>query len=245
MTQSASDPVLDVQDLHVNYEGILALQGIDFSVHPGELVALLGANGAGKTTTLKSIVGLVHPQRGRILYQGEPTEHLPPHKLIRKGIAMVPEGRRVFAESSLLENLEIGGYTHSSPAEFKQTLEEVFSLFPVLRERKQQLAGSLSGGEQQMLAMGRALMARPSLLLLDEPSMGLAPRLVETIFELVHRLHQRGITILLVEQNAHLSFEISDRVYILEGGRIVLSGTSAELRENRQVAEAYLGGGAT
>jgi branched-chain amino acid transport system ATP-binding protein len=236
---------LEVKAIGVAYGAVVALEDVSLEVAPGELVALLGANGAGKTTTLRVISGLMQPFRGSISYGGEDTDHLPTYEIVNRGIAMVPEGRRVFAHSSVLENLQLGAYTHRAPKTLALNLERVLTLFPRLAERQDQLAGSLSGGEQQMLAIGRALMSEPQLLLLDEPSMGLAPKIVDDIFSLILDLNRQGTTILLVEQNANLSLEIANRAYVLEGGRIAVSGFASEIADDPKIVEAYLGGGAT
>ncbi|HEX7125726.1 MAG TPA: ABC transporter ATP-binding protein [Thermodesulfobacteriota bacterium] len=233
--------MLAVDALRVSYGPVRALDGVSFEVAQGELVALLGANGAGKTTTLKSIAGLLAPDGGSVRYRGASLAGRTPAARVRAGIALVPEGRRVFAHSTVLENLELGAVTRPDRREVARSLARVFDLFPVLAKRRSQPAGSLSGGEQQMLAIGRALMSSPSLLLLDEPSMGLAPKIVTQIFELILVLNEEGTTVLMVEQNARLALEIVDRAYVLEGGRTVLSGTSEALAGDRAVADAYLG----
>ncbi|MBO8137872.1 MAG: ABC transporter ATP-binding protein [Desulfotomaculum sp.] len=233
--------LLEIKDLHVSYGAIRALSGISFNINKGEIVALIGANGAGKSTTLRTISGLIKPAKGSIFYKGMELTKLPPHKIVEAGISQVPEGRRVFPDMTVMENLEMGAYTRKDKAEIKESLKSVFKRFPRLEERKCQLAGTLSGGEQQMLAMGRALMARPDVMLLDEPSMGLAPMLVKEIFNIIKDINQTGTTILLVEQNAHMALSISDRAYVLETGNIVLSGRADELAHNEQVRKAYLG----
>jgi branched-chain amino acid transport system ATP-binding protein len=232
--------VLDVQNLHVYYGEIHALRGVALAVGKGEIVALLGPNGAGKTTTLNSLSGLLSPREGQITLEGRNLVGVPPHEIVRRGIAHVPEGRRIFNRLTVLENLEMGAYTRSDGA-IAHDLERVFVLFTRLRERRTQVAGTLSGGEQQMLAIARALMARPRLLLLDEPSMGLAPVLVEQIFETLLDINRQGTTLLLVEQNAAMALSVAHRGYVLETGAIVLSGPAAELRENAEVRRAYLG----
>jgi len=232
--------MLEVRDLCVSYGGMPALKGISLTVAAGEIVALLGNNGAGKTTTLKTVSGLLVPRAGEVLLDGEPLRGTPPHLIVRKGIAHVPEGRHVFNRLTVRENLEMGAYARSDPR-VAADLDRVLALFPRLRERRRQTAGTLSGGEQQMLAIGRALMASPRLLLLDEPSMGLAPLLVEQIFETVQSINRQGTTILLVEQNAALALEVAKRAYVLETGTIVLSGTAADLVRNEDVRRAYLG----
>jgi branched-chain amino acid transport system ATP-binding protein len=232
--------VLAIEDLHVFYGGIHALKGVALEVKQGEIVALLGNNGAGKTTTLKSISGLVSPRRGRITLEGRPLSGAPPHEIVHRGIAHVPEGRRIFNRLTVRENLGMGAYLRSDdgvPAD----LDRVFALFPILRERLGQSAGTLSGGEQQMLAIGRALMANPRLLLLDEPSMGLSPVLVERIFETIAGINRQGTTILLVEQNAAMALAVAHRGYVLETGSIALHGTAAELAQDADVRRAYLG----
>ena len=234
--------LLQVENLHVYYGAIHALQGISFHVEPGEIVTLIGANGAGKSTTLKTICGLLRPQEGRVLFRDRDITHVPAHKIVSLGISQVPEGRKIFAPLTVRENLEMGAYTRKDPKEIAQSMERVFASFPRLKERLNQLGGTLSGGEQQMLAMGRGLMSRPELLLLDEPSMGLAPILVEEIFRIINEINKQGTSILLVEQNAHMALSVANRGYVLETGRIVLEGTAAELRNNAQVRAAYLGG---
>ena len=238
---ASENVLLEVEHLVVSYGQLPALHGVDLKVGKGQLVALLGTNGAGKSTTLKTIVGLMKPQSGRINYGGERIDGVATFDLVRRGIALVPEGRRVFAHSSVEENLELGAISRSSAAEIKETFERIYTLFPRLKDRRQQLAGSLSGGEQQMLAIGRAMASRPSLLLLDEPSMGLAPIFVNQIFELIVELNAQGSTILMVEQNANLALEIADHAYVLDGGRTVLSGTAQEIMNNEAVTAAYLG----
>lgn len=234
-------PVLSVEHISAAYGGIIALSDVSFDVRPGEFVGLLGANGAGKSTTLRTIAGLMRTLSGRVLHHGRDIVGKKPHELLREGISLVPEGRQVFPHSTVLENLELGAITRSSKSEVEKSLAEIYELFPVLADRKLQYAGSLSGGEQQMLAIGRALMSKPEILLLDEPSMGLAPKIIEQIFELIASLNKSGVTILVVEQNATISLEVVDRAYVLEQGRTVMSGTAAELANNPDVAEAYLG----
>ncbi|MGB9803424.1 ABC transporter ATP-binding protein [Desulfofundulus sp.] len=233
--------ILEVKDLEVYYGSIRALQGISFHVEKGEIVTLIGANGAGKSTTLRTISGLLIPRQGEIYFQGQKINRTPAHQIVRMGISHVPEGRQIFPNLTVRENLLMGAYTRSNRAEVQESLEEVLNRFPRLRERAKQLAGTLSGGEQQMLAMGRGLMSKPTLLLLDEPSMGLSPLLVEEIFEIIKDINQQGTTILLVEQNAYMALQIAHRAYVLETGRIVLSGTSAEVKANPQIRSAYLG----
>ena len=234
--------LLEVKNLEVYYGVIQALKGISFEVNEGEIVTLIGANGAGKTTTMQSIMGLIHPKSGDIIYDGQSILGQPTHKIVKSGMTEVPEGRRIFAELTVYENLKMGAYLNSDRAKIKKDLEEIYSLFPRLEERKNQMAGMLSGGEQQMLAMGRALMSHPKLLLLDEPSMGLAPILVSQVFDMIKHLNSLGTTILLVEQNAEKALSIADRAYVMETGSITLSGTGKELAESDKVKEAYLGG---
>lgn len=233
--------LLEVQNVHAYYGNIHALKGVSLDVKKGEIVTLIGANGAGKTTTLRSISGLLQPRDGEIRMNGENLIQYKAHELVRRGVAMVPEGRGVFARLTVLENLEMGAYHRKDRSNLKQEMEHVYELFPRLRERRNQVAGTLSGGEQQMLATGRALMSRPNLLLMDEPSMGLAPILVETIFEIIKEINAAGTTILLVEQNAHMALQIADRGYVLQTGEIVLSDTASALQANEMVQKAYLG----
>ena len=233
--------LLEVNDLHVYYGAIHAIKGISFKVEEGEIVTLIGANGAGKSTTLKTISGLLHPRSGSVSFDGKSTLSIPPHKLVSYGLAQVPEGRAVFLQMTVAENLEMGAYTRP-PLEVADSMAKVYDLFPRLKEREKQIAGTLSGGEQQMLAMGRALMSRPKLMMLDEPSMGLAPILVEQIFDIIKDLHRSGTTILLVEQNAQMALSVADRAYVLETGKITLSGTGKELAASEEVKKAYLGG---
>ena len=237
----SADVLLEVENLVVSYGQLPALHGVDLKVGKGQLVALLGTNGAGKSTTLKTIVGLMKPKSGRISYRGERIDGVATYDLVRRGIALVPEGRRVFAHSSVEENLQLGAISRTSSQEVNETFERIYKLFPVLKQRRHQLAGSLSGGEQQMLAIGRAMGSKPLLLLLDEPSMGLAPIFVNQIFELIIELNAQGTTILMVEQNANLALEIADHAFVLEGGRTVLSGTAQEIMNNDAVTAAYLG----
>ena len=233
--------MLKVENLNVFYGAIHALHDISFQVNAGEIVTLIGANGAGKTTTLHTISGLIRQKSGTITFKGKNLAAVHPHKLVGMGLSQVPEGRRVFAQMSVLENLEIGAYTRKNPAEMKRDLEMVFGHFPRLKERVKQLAGTLSGGEQQMLAMGRALMSHPELLMLDEPSMGLSPILVQEIFSIIQDVNRAGTTILLVEQNAHMALSIANRAYVLETGRIVMEGDARELLTNDDVRKAYRG----
>ena len=235
------EPILKVSDINVYYGAIHAIKGVSFEVNPGEVVTLIGANGAGKSTTLQSVSGLLHSRTGSIEFLGENLMGVPAHKVVAKGLAQVPEGRRVFLQMTVEENLEMGAYTRSG-GDIDADLEKVYAYFPRLMERRRQIAGTLSGGEQQMLAMGRALMSRPKLLMLDEPSMGLAPILVEQIFKIIQTLHEAGTTILLVEQNAQAALSIADRGYVLETGKIVTSGTGTELLASPEIKKAYLGG---
>ena len=232
--------LLEVKDLHVYYGMIHAIKGISFTVEKGEIVTLIGANGAGKTTTLHTITGLITPQGGEVFYNGKNITRLPGHALVKEGLAHVPEGRRVFASLTVLQNLMLGAYTRSSKEEIQETLEQVYSRFPRLAERKNQPAGTLSGGEQQMLAMGRALMCRPSMIVMDEPSMGLSPIDVNEIFDIIQSIHKSGTTVLLVEQNAKKALSIADRAYVLETGTISLSGSAADLMNDPKVKAAYL-----
>ena len=232
--------MLKVDDLNVYYGKIHALKGVSFDVNEGEIVSLIGANGAGKSTTLKTISGLLRSKTGGVTFMGEDIIKIDAYKLVEKGLAHVPEGRRIFLQMSVMENLEMGAYIKGKAD--KADIESVFEKFPRLKERKNQVAGTLSGGEQQMLAMGRALMSHPKLLMLDEPSMGLAPILVEQIFEIIKELNDAGTTILLVEQNAEMALEVSDRAYVIESGRVSLSGTGEELRNSDTIKKAYLGG---
>lgn len=233
--------MLTLENLSVSYGAIEALTNISLHVEQGEVVTLIGANGAGKTTTLRTITGLLEPREGRVVYEGEDISAAPAHTLVPKGIAMSPEGRGVFANMSIEENLEMGAFTRKDKAGIAQDMKRAYELFPRLEERKNQKAGTLSGGEQQMLAIGRALMSKPRLLLLDEPSLGLAPKLVHTIFESIENIRNEGTTILLVEQNANAALHHSDRAYVLETGRIVMEGNSKELAQDPKVKEAYLG----
>jgi branched-chain amino acid transport system ATP-binding protein len=233
--------LLEVDNVHASYGNIQALNGISLSVEKGEIVTLIGANGAGKTTTLKVISGLIKPTEGSVRLEGEDLSGYKAHQIVNKGVAMVPEGRGVFANLSVLENLEMGAYSRRDRAGIEQDMEGVFGLFPRLKERRSQLAGTLSGGEQQMLATARALMARPTLLLMDEPSMGLAPVLVESVFATLVEINQQGATILLVEQNAHMALQIAHRGYVMQTGEIVLANSAQALRQDAMVRKAYLG----
>lgn len=232
--------MLKVEDIHVYYGAIHAIKGVSFEVKEGQITALIGANGAGKSTVLKTISGLMHPRSGSISFMGENITHTEAFQLVRHGLAHVPEGRRIFLEMTVQENLDMGAYTRKNVP--KEDLDMVFSLFPRLKERRTQIAGTLSGGEQQMLAMSRAMMSHPKLIMLDEPSMGLAPILVDQIFSIVSDMHKAGTTILLVEQNASKALKIADQAYVLETGKVMLSGTGAELSRSDQVRKAYLGG---
>ena len=233
--------ILKVDDINVYYGSIHAIKGISFEVNEGEIVTLIGANGAGKSTTLNTISGLLHSKTGHIEFMGEPLNHVPSHKVVSKGLALVPEGRRIFLQMSVQENLDMGAFSRRG-GNIDADMERVFEQFPRLKERRKQVAGTLSGGEQQMLAMGRALMSNPKLLMLDEPSMGLAPILVEQIFDIIKNLHEAGTTILLVEQNAQAALSVADRGYVLETGKIVTTGTGAELLASPAIKKAYLGG---
>jgi branched-chain amino acid transport system ATP-binding protein len=230
-----------VEDVHTFYGSIEALKGISLEVREGEIVTLIGANGAGKSTTLRSINGLNHPREGKIVFQGTDVTSMPPHQIVKRGISQSPEGRKLFSRMSVTENLEMGAFQRTDRGEIREDMDRVFSLFPRLAERKTQKAGTMSGGEQQMLAIGRALMARPKLLLLDEPSMGLAPIFVEKIFEIVREINEQGTPILLVEQNALMALDTADRGYVLETGTIALADDAKKLRENEQVRKTYLG----
>ncbi len=234
--------LLEVKGLEVYYGVIQALKGIDFEVNEGEIVTLIGANGAGKTTTMQSVIGLIPPKAGTVSFEGKEITHLPCHKIVSLGMSQVPEGRRIFQELTVYQNLLMGAYIQKDKKAIKEDIKKIYERFPRLEERKNQIAGTLSGGEQQMLAMGRALMSRPKLLMLDEPSMGLSPLLVDEVFTIIKDLNKEGTTVLLVEQNAGKSLAISDRAYVLENGKIVLSGTGEELLQSEEVKKAYLGG---
>ncbi len=242
MNATNSHRMLEVQDLNVYYGAIHALKGINFYLDKGEIVALIGANGAGKSTTLNTICGLLRPRQGRILFQGEDITQTLTDEIVRRGIVQVPEGRKIFATLTVLENLEMGAFTQKDKETIQRDIENVFQRFPRLSERRHQLGGTLSGGEQQMLAIARGLMAHPTLLLMDEPSMGLSPLLVEQIFTIIREINDQGTSILLVEQNAQMALSIADRAYVLETGRIVLEGPAQDLMHNEMVIEAYLGG---
>lgn len=234
--------MLVLENVNVYYGAIHALKGISMEVNEGEIVTLIGSNGAGKSTSLKTISGLLRPKEGTIKFNGADLTQIQPQEIVSQGISQVPEGRHVFTNMTVLENLELGAYLRKDKAETKEDIEKVYTLFPRLKERKGQLSGTLSGGEQQMLAMGRALMSHPKLLLLDEPSMGLAPILVKQIFSIIQEINKTGTTVLLVEQNAHMALSIADRAYVLETGKIVLSGKADELASSKEVQKAYLGG---
>ena len=237
-----AEPMLKIDNIDVYYGAIHALKGISLEVNEGEIVTLIGANGAGKSTTLRTISGLLKPKTGSITFLGQNIAGVRAHEIVKKGISQVPEGRRVFAEMTVMENLDLGAFVRKDKAGIQQDLKHVFELFPRLEERKNQSAGTLSGGEQQMLAMGRALMSRPKLLLLDEPSMGLAPLLIKEIFNIIVDINKSGTTVLLVEQNANMALSIANRAYVLETGRITLSGSAKELAASEDVRKAYLGG---
>ncbi|WP_337288129.1 ABC transporter ATP-binding protein [Candidatus Methylomirabilis sp.] len=233
--------MLRLHEVHAHYGAIHALRGISLEVKEGQIVTLIGANGAGKSSTLMTISGILRPTSGRIIFEDEDLTHLPSHAIVRRGISQVPEGRRIFPTLSVLENLEMGAYTRTDATQIRQDLDRVFQLFPLLKDRRSQPGGTLSGGEQQMLAIGRALMARPRLLLMDEPSLGLAPKLVETIFQVIQEINAQSTTILLVEQNAHMALRVATRGYVMEVGRIVLEDEAEKLMANGEVRSAYLG----
>ena len=233
--------MLEVKDLEVYYGMIQAIKGISFEVNQGEVIALIGANGAGKTTTLHAITGLLSPKKGSVLFEGQDITKVPAHKIVSMGMAHVPEGRRVFSQLSVYENLKLGAYTRKDKSNIDKELQSIYERFPRLAERKNQLAGTLSGGEQQMLAMGRALMSKPSIVLMDEPSMGLSPILVNEIFDIIESISKSGTTVLLVEQNAKKALSIADRAYVLETGKVVLEGDAKDLLENDSIKKAYLG----
>jgi branched-chain amino acid transport system ATP-binding protein len=240
-TASENGALLRVEDIHTYYGSIEALKGVTIEVHEGEIVTLIGANGAGKSTTLRSINGLNHPRQGTIEFRGRNITRAAPHDIVKLGISQSPEGRKLFPRMSVLENLEMGAFQRKDRSGMREDLERVYSLFPRVGERKQQRAGTLSGGEQQMVAIGRALMAHPSLLLLDEPSMGLAPIFVERVFETIKQINEQGTTILLVEQNAMMALDIANRGYVLETGKVALADDAKKLRENEEVRKTYLG----
>lgn len=234
--------ILHVENLNVYYGAIHAVKGISFDVEEGEVVTLIGANGAGKSTTLNTVAGLLKPREGVVEFEGKSLLGIAPHTIVGKGIALCPEGRRVFLQMSVRENLEMGAFTRTDSSEIAASLEDVFKRFPRLKERENQVAGTLSGGEQQMLAMGRAMMSKPRLLMLDEPSMGLAPILVQEIFDIIQSLHDAGTTVLLVEQNARMALSVADRAYVLETGTVSMSGKASDLASDERVKQAYLGG---
>jgi branched-chain amino acid transport system ATP-binding protein len=234
--------MLKVENLHVFYGAIQALQGVSFNLEKGEIVALIGANGAGKSTILNTISGILRPRQGEVFFEGQPIHEVAPQEIVRKGIVHIPEGRKIFSSMTVTENLEMGAYTHADRSTIGRDMDAVFKRFPRLRERRSQLGGTLSGGEQQMLAIGRGLMAHPNLLILDEPSMGLSPLLVEQIFDIIQDINEQGTSILLVEQNAQMALAIADRAYVLETGKIVMQGTGDDLLKDPSVIEAYLGG---
>ncbi|MGE5372954.1 MAG: ABC transporter ATP-binding protein [Solirubrobacterales bacterium] len=233
--------MLEVRNLEVFYGAIQALRGVSFEVNEGEIVTLIGANGAGKSTTLRTISGLIRPRSGEITFKGTDITKVPAHKIVTMGLSQVPEGRKIISDLTVMENLRLGAYTRSDKAEIQASMEKVFQSFPRLKERTKQLAGTMSGGEQQMLAIGRALMARPSLIILDEPSMGLSPLLVEEIFEIIKRINAEGTTVLLVEQNAYMALQVAHRAYVLETGTIALQGLASDLQKDPKVRAAYLG----
>lgn len=234
--------MLELSHVHTRYGPVECLKGISITVNEGEIVALLGANGAGKTTVLKTVSGLVRPTAGQILYRGKSISEWSPEAIVKAGVSHSPEGRKIFQKLDVLENLELGAYTRSDGAGIRRDMENIFSIFPLLKKRLKQKAGTLSGGEQQMLAIARALMSRPSVLLLDEPSLGLAPMLVSTIFKMIETVHRQGMTILLVEQNAHMALRVADRAYVIEIGQITAQGKANEIRTSPAIREAYLGG---
>jgi branched-chain amino acid transport system ATP-binding protein len=233
--------MLSVNNISVGYKGLLAIQDVSFQVKPGEVVSLVGSNGAGKSTILKTIAGLLHPQKGEIVFDGQPITQTPPYEIVKKKISMIPEGRRLFGRLSVLDNLLLGAYALDSKSEIEKAQEDVFKIFPILRERKNQRADTFSGGEQQQLAIARGLMSRPEMLMLDEPSLGLMPKLVSEIFKIVQEISRKGVTVLLVEQNVYEALQISHRAYVLQTGRIVLEGQGADLIKSDLVRQAYLG----
>jgi branched-chain amino acid transport system ATP-binding protein len=237
------DVLLDVRDVHTHYGSLHVLKGVSYEIREGEIVSLLGGNASGKSTTMKAILGLVRPSEGTVTFRGQPIHGLPTNEIVKRGIAPVPEGRRVFPRMTILENLEMGRYTRRHAHCWADELDRVFGLFPILKERRHQLAGTMSGGEQQMLAIGRALMTRPALLCLDEPSMGLAPRLVEEVFDIVRAINEQGTTIFVIEQNVSMALSIAHRGYVLQMGEVVLAGSAQELVENPLIQKAYLGAG--
>jgi branched-chain amino acid transport system ATP-binding protein len=236
--------LLDFRDVHTHYGALHVLKGVSYEIREGEIVSLLGGNASGKSTTMKTVLGLVRPSEGTISFRGQPIHGLRTSEIVKRGIAPVPEGRRVFPRMSILENLEMGRYTRRAEPGWDEDLDRVFGLFPVLRDRRHQLAGTMSGGEQQMLAIGRALMTRPTLLCMDEPSMGLAPRLVEEVFDIIRAINEQGTTIFVIEQNVNMALSIADRGYVLQMGEVVLTGSAGELLESPLIQKAYLGSGA-
>jgi branched-chain amino acid transport system ATP-binding protein len=234
--------LLDVKNVHTHYGPLHVLKGVSYEIHEGEIVSLLGGNASGKSTTMKTVLGLVRPTEGTVSFRGEPIHTLRTSEIVKRGIAPVPEGRRVFPRMTILENLEMGRYTRRAEPGWDQELERVFGLFPLLRDRRHQLAGTMSGGEQQMLAIGRALMTRPALLCMDEPSMGLAPRLVEEVFDIIQAINAQGTTVFVIEQNVNMALSIAHRGYVLQMGEVVLTGAAQELLENPLIQRAYLGG---
>ena len=238
---SVAQPLLEFKDVDTYYGELHVLKGVNYDIRAGEIVCLLGGNASGKSTTMKTVLGLVRPVRGKVLFRGEPVNTVPTSERVRRGIAPVPEARRLFSKMTVYENLQMGAYTRVDPAGIEQDLERVYGLFPRVKERRNQLAGTLSGGEQQMVAIGRALMARPTLLCMDEPSMGLSPALVEQVFEIIQEINRQGTTIFVVEQNANMALSIATRGYVLQTGHVVLSGTAKSLRENEMIRSAYLG----
>ena len=234
-------PLLEVRNVHTHYGPLHVLKGVSYEIREGEIVSLLGGNASGKSTTMKTVLGLVRPTEGTVAFRGEPIHGLRTSEIVKRGIAPVPEGRRVFPRMTILENLEMGRYTRRAEPGWEAELDRVFGLFPVLKERRHQLAGTMSGGEQQMLAIGRALMTRPTLLCMDEPSMGLAPRLVEEVFDIIRTINQQGTTVFVIEQNVNMALSIADRGYVLQMGEVVLTGTAEALLENPLIQKAYLG----
>jgi branched-chain amino acid transport system ATP-binding protein len=236
-----AQPLLEFRNVDTYYGQLHALKGVNYEIRPGEIVCLLGGNASGKSTTMKTVLGIVRPARGEVFYRGQPINALPTSERVRRGIAPVPEARRLFPKMTVFENLEMGAYTREDPAGIEEDLDRVYRLFPRVKERRNQVAGTLSGGEQQMVAIGRALMARPSLLCMDEPSMGLSPVLVEQVFDIIKEINKQGTTIFVVEQNANMALSIATRGYVLQTGEVVLSGTAKSLRENEMIRSAYLG----